>query len=508
MKEKKLKLFISLIAISTIGLLFVQFYWIYSILRLENERLNKNLSEAINNTVLDIEKYETEKQVIKIIAKKTNADNFVYHANTITNSGYLHKEKHEKINKKQKTTVDIKIDNSFNFSNKNGSMIVLNNDTIINLTSKGKQIDSIINKKKKIIDKVFENVFVFDFNLKFEDRIPFKTVDSLIKANLNKKGISNEYCFGIINNPSDSVVYKTKNCDKNELINAKYKLPVFQNPFDKNTNYLSVFVKDDYLYFIKKIGLILLFSVLFLTLNIYVFYKTIKSYFLQKKISELKTDLINNVTHEFKTPIASIGLAGEMIKSFNINEQAKYLDIIAQENDRLKGMVESLLNGAKLEHGGFKISVERTNVVLEINKIIEKYRVLAEQIGGKISVEYSDDLISINTDLFCLSNIINNLVDNSIKYCSVTPEIKIAVFDSDREIKITIQDNGYGIEKKYLKEIFEPFFRVPTGNIYKGKGYGLGLSYVKKSVEALGGKISVESELRKGTCFTIILPKL
>lgn len=508
MKEKKLKLLIIIIAFAAVGLMCIQFYWIYSIIKLEKDRIYKNVTEALNNAVADIDKFETEKQIIKIFANKSTKGNFVFEKQTITNSKINKAESTFKVNGNKNHKVDIKIDSKMKSLNNNGSVIVFNGDTVVNLSSKLNNLDSIINKKKKIIDKVFDDVFVFNFNIKFEDRIPFKVADSLINANLLKKGIYHEYCFGIINKNKDSIVYKTKNCNKYELINAKFKLPVLSNPFEKNSNYLHLFIKDDLFYFAKKIGIMLLLSVLFLSLIIFVFYKTLKSYFLQKKISELKTDLINNVSHEFKTPIASIGLAGEMIKSFNVLEQNKYIGIIEQENNRLKDMVESLLNGAKLEHGELKTDLTKVELIYEINKIIEKYKIVTDKNTGSIKLKSNNEKIFFNTDRFCFNNIINNIIDNAVKYCSVSPNVFINVIEFESNIKIMIEDNGYGIEKKYMKEIFEPFFRVPTGNIYKGKGYGLGLSYVKKSVEALKGEIFVESVINKGTTFTIILPKL
>ncbi len=508
MKEKKLKLLIALIIASTIGLLSIQFYWIYSIVNLEKERINNNLIDAVNLTLSDIEKYETEKQVIKVITSKKGGNNFVFQTKRLTDT-VLKKDKiSEKVNKINKTKIDIKIDRNFDFIHDKKNVLIVNNDTIINLNSKSKQLDSLVNDKKKIIDKVFENVFVFNYDIKFEDRIPFNAVDSIIKTNLNKKGIFNEYCFGIINNINDSVIFKTQNCNKADLLKTKIKQPVFSNPFNINTNYLHVFIKDDFLFFIKKIGFMLGFSILFLVVIVFVFYKTLKSYFLQKKISELKTDLINNVTHEFKTPIASINLAGEMLKSFNIDEQTKYINIIDEENNRLRTMVENLLNASKLEHSEIKPKIETVNILEKINSIVQKYKVLLEKLNGKIIITFNNDKIYLNTDLFCLNNIINNLIDNSIKYNLLPPEIKIDVIEENLNITIKISDNGYGIEKKYLNDIFEPFFRVPKGNVYKGKGHGLGLSYVKKSVEILKGQIIVESSINKGTTFTIILPKL
>jgi two-component system phosphate regulon sensor histidine kinase PhoR len=171
-------------------------------------------------------------------------------------------------------------------------------------------------------------------------------------------------------------------------------------------------------------------------------------------------------------------------------------------------MVESLLNGAKLEHGELKTDLTKVELIYEINKIIEKYKIVTDKNTGSIKLKSNNEKIFFNTDRFCFNNIINNIIDNAVKYCSVSPNVFINVIEFESNIKIMIEDNGYGIEKKYMKEIFEPFFRVPTGNIYKGKGYGLGLSYVKKSVEALKGEIFVESVINKGTTFTIILPKL
>ena len=264
--------------------------------------------------------------------------------------------------------------------------------------------------------------------------------------------------------------------------------------------------------FIKKITALLLISVLLIGVIIYVFYKTLNSYLTQKRVNEIKTDLINNVTHEFKTPISSITLACEALQTNVITEEDnikhhKYVNIIGEENKRLKLMVDNLLTTAKLENGDINISISNVDLVALINDVVEKYKMTIEKTDCEIKVTCKTDKLYYDTDVYHLNCIISNLIDNALKYNEKKPEINITIIDSEPGINISIEDNGIGIDKKYFDKIFDTFFRVPTGNIYKGKGYGIGLSYVKKAVQSLGGYVIVSSTVNVGSKFTIFLPK-
>lgn len=233
--------------------------------------------------------------------------------------------------------------------------------------------------------------------------------------------------------------------------------------------------------------------------------------FYQKKLDELKTDFINNMTHEFKTPVSTISLASQMLLNERVQENkekiSNYAHIIEEENKRLSGHIENVLQVARLDRGDFKLKKEQVNIHQLLNDITDSLTLRLQNENGLLVKRFGAAECEIEGDKFHLTNALFNLFDNAIKYRrDADPEIEINTRSSKHGIFITIKDNGIGISKENLKRVFEKFYRVPTGNIHNVKGFGLGLSYVKIIMSAHGGDISVDSELGKGSSFEIYLP--
>jgi two-component system phosphate regulon sensor histidine kinase PhoR len=230
----------------------------------------------------------------------------------------------------------------------------------------------------------------------------------------------------------------------------------------------------------------------------------------QKKISEIKTDFINNMTHEFKTPISTISLACEALSDKDIIKSKSlydnYINVINEENRRLGGMAERILQSASLEKGQIILKKERVDIHEVILEAINNIHLQGEKKGGRIKTNLKAESFIISADKVHITNVIFNLLDNANKYTPVSPEIIITTENSYSGLLISVKDNGTGISKANQKKIFEKLYRIPTGNIHNVKGFGLGLSYVKAIVEQHGGKISLESELNKGTKFIVYLP--
>jgi two-component system phosphate regulon sensor histidine kinase PhoR len=224
----------------------------------------------------------------------------------------------------------------------------------------------------------------------------------------------------------------------------------------------------------------------------------------------MKNDFINNMTHEFKTPISTISLACEALKDKDIQKvngiSDTYINMIDEENNRLKSMAEKILQSAKLEKDNIALKKEEVDVHEIIEESIKNIQLQIEKKAGQIIMELKAKEHMLLADKVHFTNIIFNLLDNANKYSPVTPQLKIKTENSYSGIIISIEDNGVGISKANQKRVFEKLYRVPTGNIHNVKGFGLGLSYVKAIVEAHGGKIGLESELNKGTKFIITLP--
>ena len=229
-------------------------------------------------------------------------------------------------------------------------------------------------------------------------------------------------------------------------------------------------------------------------------------------MSEIKNDFINNMTHEFKTPLATISLAVDALKNekvmSNPDKMTYFSSIIKEENQRMNRQVETILKAALMEKQEVQLMLRPLHVHQVIKEVTGNFILQLEDKKGKADIELKAENDLIDADEVHLSNLINNLIDNSIKYSkdNVPPEIRIITTSDEKKIYIRLEDNGIGMGRETVKRIFEKFYRAHTGNIHNVKGFGLGLSYVKTMVEAHGGEIKVDSTLGKGSAFNIELP--
>jgi two-component system phosphate regulon sensor histidine kinase PhoR len=239
-------------------------------------------------------------------------------------------------------------------------------------------------------------------------------------------------------------------------------------------------------------------------------WKTILSLMHEKKLSEHTSDFLNNMTHEFKTPLTNIALAGKMMtKDANINDELKikhYSGIILEENEKLRLQVEQVLSMTALERGEIPLQKMELDLHQLIQDSLKCISVQIENTNGHVELLLNAERVIISADKTHLTNAFCNLVDNAIKYSDEAPQISIQTSNSIEGINVQISDQGIGIEDKYLRDVFNKFFRVPTGNVHDVKGFGLGLSYVKAIIELHGGNISVSSRRGFGTTFSIYLP--
>jgi two-component system phosphate regulon sensor histidine kinase PhoR len=230
----------------------------------------------------------------------------------------------------------------------------------------------------------------------------------------------------------------------------------------------------------------------------------------QKRLSEVKTDFINNMTHELKTPIATIKLSSDVLlnpKFSNDTERIlRYAGIIKAENNRLESQVERVLQVAQLEQNNIELDINTVNIHEVIKNSVEVYQLTVSQKEGCISCDLDAENYTINADQVHITNIIHNIIDNGIKYAKEKPLISIHTENEKNGVLISIKDNGIGMTKEHMSHVFEKFYRVPKGSVHDVKGFGIGLYYVKFVVEQHGGKVSVQSEVNEGSTFTIWLP--
>jgi two-component system phosphate regulon sensor histidine kinase PhoR len=263
-------------------------------------------------------------------------------------------------------------------------------------------------------------------------------------------------------------------------------------------------------YLLKKIALPILFSVFLVGLTILSFVLLYRSLLKQQRLAEIKNEFISNITHELKTPIATVGVAIEALKSFNAMQDPQktreYLDISANELQRLSLLVDKVLKLSMFENKEIELKYETLNLASVVEEVVTSMRLQIEKYHASVSVEQHGDL-NLEADRLHLLSVVFNLVDNALKYGKENPEIKIGMQGDEQNVSFSISDNGIGIAPEYQGKIFEKFFRVPMGNTHNAKGYGLGLSYVSHVVEKHNGKIEVESQPGIETSFVITIPK-
>jgi two-component system phosphate regulon sensor histidine kinase PhoR len=263
---------------------------------------------------------------------------------------------------------------------------------------------------------------------------------------------------------------------------------------------------------LKELRFRILTSVLFTIIIITAFYLTVRTMLRQKKLGEIKNDFINNMTHEFKTPIATISLAVDALKNEKVlqdrSKMSYFSAIIKEENQRMNRQVETILKASQLERQEVELNMQPLHVHKIITDVVDNFALQLQSKKGtaELLLNATNDLIMADEVHF--SNMVNNLIDNAVKYSrDNTPLIlKIATTSNQKNLTIRVEDNGIGMSKETVKRVFERFYRAHTGNLHNVKGFGLGLSYVKTIVEAQGGEIKVDSVLGRGSTFILDLP--
>ena len=349
-----------------------------------------------------------------------------------------------------------------------------------------------------------------------KDRITGDQLQNMLTGEFQKEGINTSFQYALFDNrndnPASSLLYGNMQIKKEEAQSTNfYSIKLFPNDLYENSGYLVVGFPLKRAYIFQSMWMILSATGTFIFIILASFAGSFYIIYRQKKLDELKTDFINNMTHEFKTPVATISLASQMLKNekviSNKEKILNYSNIIDEENKRLSGHIENVLQAARLDRGEFKLKMDDVDINSLIEDITDSLELRIENEHGQLEKNLMATQSKIKGDTFHLTNALYNLFDNAIKYRKDDGlKISVSTKNNNRGVIITIQDNGIGISKEDQKKIFEKFYRVPTGNIHNVKGFGLGLSYVKVIITMHGGEIKVESDPGKGSRFDIFLP--
>jgi two-component system phosphate regulon sensor histidine kinase PhoR len=345
---------------------------------------------------------------------------------------------------------------------------------------------------------------------KIFERLDSLKLDSIVKYTLSIHGINQPVILGISNFDNSKVIYANPRPQSGELKKSNFRIPLFPNDFFKRTEQLvlSFPKKTNYLFY--SIWPLLLTSFI-LTLTLIVgFIYTLSTILRQKKLAEIKNDFINNMTHEFKTPIATIAIANQSIQDpriySNVDKLTYYTGIIRDENQRMLNQVETVLQMAQLDKGELNLKLEMIRIDDLLLQAASSVQLQVEQKNGRLNTNLNCDDVYLYCDGNHLLSVFTNLLDNANKYSSKDPSISIESVFNSQFVIVKISDKGIGMSKDDQKRIFDIFFRVSTGDLHDVKGFGLGLSYVKDIVERHNGTVEVKSELGKGSTFTVTLP--
>jgi len=363
-----------------------------------------------------------------------------------------------------------------------------------------------ITSKKVYLDKILDKVILNEGRI--EDRLNFPMLDSLIRNEFHGKGIEIPYEFAV---RSGSVRYPIRSAGFNPMVSSTfYPMQLFPHDVRATPNFLVVYFPTSDNFLRESVGIMAGSSLLLALIILVVSFIAIYIIYRQKKLSEIKNDFINNMTHELKTPISTISLASQMLTDQGLSQDSKNLNhissVIMEESKRLGNQVERVLQMSIFEDSKVKIKIQPVHFDKLVEQASEKIRLLVEKRKGTLTLDLQSGNEPVQGDENHLQNVVINLIDNALKYCQDVPVIHIQTRSTGREIVFQISDNGIGISREYQKKIFDKFYRVPTGNVHDVKGFGIGLSYVKKVLDQHRGTIGIRSEPGKGTTFTLNLP--
>lgn len=335
-------------------------------------------------------------------------------------------------------------------------------------------------------------------------------IDSLIRSEFQNRNIGMDYNYGVWNGNTNKFVISRTGSDPGELIHSKFRTLLFPNDIISKPDYLLMSFPNSIRYLLASMWLMLACSTLFTLTILFGFAYTIMVIIRQKKLSDIKTDFINNMTHEFKTPIATISLAVDSINNPKVAHDPSKLEyfsrIIREENKRMNAQVEHVLQMAQIEKGDLNLRNEPMNIHELIHTAVDLISLQVESKGGTLKTNLLAENPVVSGDPVHLSNVLFNLFDNANKYSPLNPEILISTQNNRDGILVSVKDKGMGMTQDTQKKIFDKFYRVPTGNLHDIKGFGLGLSYVKVIIEKHKGWISVISEPGKGSTFEFFIP--
>ena len=520
MGKKLFILLVVLMSLSLIGIVFVQAFFINNTLKNEEKNFELNVIRSLSIVSKALEDKEFKiynakfEQLIKsgVVPDTTDIKGLlVYTYDDLTNETTVYQNGIlEESFKLPSLFFDIGLDsvNVSRLTNQSEIRVFENNQISNDFNINPERTIQEIRRLKEFEKNLFELQYRDQFkNYPIYKRVSNDEVDELLSKQLEENGIVTDFEFAIFD---EDLATKVQSDNFEKHPSSTFGVPIFLDNNNQSDYILYVDFPGRNKYLMSSILGMIILSIIFTSVIVIAYSSAIYQLIKQRKISQIKTDFINNMTHEFKTPIATINLALDSIKNPKIiGDQEKvmrYLNMIKDENKRMHAQVENVLRISKLEKNELNISKERVKLHDLIEDAITHVELIVEDRKGYVKTHLEADKSSVLANETHFTNVIVNILDNAIKYSDEAPKIDVYTENVGTSILLKIADQGNGMSKQVQKRVFEKFYREHSGNVHNVKGHGLGLAYVKRIVEDHQGHISVESEKGKGSVFTIKLP--
>ncbi len=485
---------ILLMSAGVIGSFFIQLYWINYSLELNESKFDQNVFSALSNVAAQLERIDQVRQSTDILS---------LYGETISIDW-------DEVARSPYSSHDYSVT-----ANVLGRLLQLDTSSILSPAN--------------LLEGGIWSVGAGSLRdtMALEERIDPATLDQLLEVEFENRNFQTDYHYGVFSEKENTFVIDDgkfsvaigfgeasrvdiENGILSSLANSRYRVRLFVGN-QKSPGSLIIHFPERSRFIWEDTWVTLLGSILFTALILFCFGYTVYVIFRQKRLSEMKSDFINNMTHEFKTPIATISLAVDSINSPRISSDTtkvqRFANVIKQENQRMLSQVEKVLQMALIDKKKFGLKLVEVDMHQMIEDCIQNFVFLVQQKQGSITVSLNANNPRIEGDKMHLENIVNNLLDNAYKYSPEKPEIKVRTFDTSEGIEIWVSDNGVGLTAEEQRNIFDKFYRVHTGNLHDVKGFGLGLTYVKAMMMAHKGTIDVESTPGKGSTFILNFPR-
>ncbi len=509
MSASRLRWVIALMTVAVAGLIAFQWYWVDTVVVANEDQFKKDVFQALEEVSRKIERQE----ILNYVNQKSLQPTIKPIDPGKPTTGFQSELYYELQGGIDSADVNFYFSmdatGQVRFSSSISSFPPSNQKAVKNSMERN-QLESRlqrVNNKSEMVMDLLEDLMI---PRHLSTRINEVIIDSLLRMELRKRGIDLIYDFGVIKPTEGRFVSITDPSKTRDLSESQYKAYLFPNDIMGDPSLLSVYFPGENEFMLGKMWFTIGSSGGLILIILFCFGYAVNTIVRQKNISVMKNDFINNMTHEFKTPIATIGLAVEALQDNELQSvpelREKYLRMVGEENKRLGTQVEKVLQMSLIDKRQLKFNIESLNVHDLIQQAVDKMSIQIESNQGQLSTSLAAKSTIIRTDATHFLNVILNLMDNAIKYSEDAPKIMIRTSNTRSALSVSIKDHGIGMTKEEAKHIFQRFYRVPTGNLHNVKGFGLGLTYVKTVVDLMNGTIMVESEPQKGTNFILNFP--